>query len=74
MISVWRWLASLFDTGAPSTLSGPGTVPDDIDPALLGMQAVDAAARNALLEIHFGELKIRRRTPRRLSGLSTLNQ
>ena len=75
MVGLWRWLESIFATTAPGTNSGQGSFsPDDADPITVGKLAIDAAARNALLEIHFGDIKDRR-TPRRFVGsLHILNR
>lgn len=75
MFSVWRWLETLFATTAPGTNSGQSSFSqDDADPTTVGKLAIDPAARNALLEIHFGDIKDRR-APRRFAGsLHILNR
>jgi hypothetical protein len=75
MIGVWHWFGSIFATTAPGTNSGQHSLSqDDAGPATVGKLAIDAAARNALLEIHFGDIKDRR-SPRRFAGsLHILNR
>jgi len=68
MIGVWRWFESIFASEAPATISGRYSLSqNELSPAAVGKLAIDTAARNALLEVHFGELKIERRAARRFA-------
>jgi len=58
----WDLLWGLFSTRTRGEPSKPLSSNCD---SLVARQAVDAAARNALLEIHFRDIKIPRRTMHR---------
>jgi hypothetical protein len=72
MVSGWSSLHDVWDLlrrsfSADSPKDEDASHSDAHDPAI-AKQAVDAAARNALLEIHFRDMKDRKRAVRRVVG------
>jgi hypothetical protein len=76
MSGVWRWFLRAFVEYAPESIAEAATPsPGNRDSGGVGRQAIDASARNALLEIHFGDLEARRSGTRRPAAtLSVLNR
>jgi hypothetical protein len=65
LYDVWGLLRRRFAADAPK---GEGSPHSDAQSPAVARQAVDVAARNALLEIHFRDMKDRRRAIRRFAG------